>query len=384
MKKNLSAIAVAGLLSVPVFAADGVEFYGVLSAGVVSAHGFGDGSGTAGQTKQLTAMSDQGHSSNRWGIKGTEDLGSGLKAKFMLESNLSLRTGAAGKDSGGTSVGADPLFDREANIALASKEWGEIKLGRGKNFLYNVLDEFDARGNWNFGGLKPIARYAGFYSGSGISRFDSMVRYTSPSYGGLVFDAALSVGDSATNSSNKTAFGTSNVGVRYDTETFSVAYTHENLLKSSSTTNEKIDLVAAKYKLGDLALHGGYASTSSASTQYKTTGAAGSLNTVDNRTNANTYFLGAVYKYTDNVKFNAGYYDVSIANSSVNNVSMFAVGATYSLSKRTELYIDYANAQRKSGATYVFTIFDRFKGDGNPSESTASQNGVNVGVQHRF
>ena len=76
--------------------AQNVQLYGVLGAGVVSGEGFGS------KNQEFTGMGEQLHNSNRWGIKGTEDLGNGVTAKFTLESNMSLRTGAAGKDSGGT------------------------------------------------------------------------------------------------------------------------------------------------------------------------------------------------------------------------------------------------------------------------------------------
>lgn len=173
----------------PAGAASDLQLYGLLSAGVVTGTGF------TADDESLTAFSEQGHSSNRWGLRGSEDLGGGTRLRFNLESNLSLRSGASGRDAGGTATQAEgSLFDREANITLASDSLGSLKLGRGKNLIYDLADEFDARGNWNFGGLKPIARYAGFYSGSGVSRFDRMLRYTSPSFGPLSVDAAYSVG----------------------------------------------------------------------------------------------------------------------------------------------------------------------------------------------
>lgn len=166
-----------------------VQLYGLLSAGIVS------GSGFTIEDESLWAFSEQGHSSNRWGIQGQEALGGGYTLGFRLESNLSLRSGAAGADVGGSGTQrAGSLFDREANITLASERLGALKFGRGKNLICNIAEEFDARGNWNFAGLKPIARYAGFYSGSGVSRFDNMLRYTSPDLGGFTLDAAYMIG----------------------------------------------------------------------------------------------------------------------------------------------------------------------------------------------
>ncbi|CAB4133528.1 Gram-negative porin [uncultured Caudovirales phage] len=89
-------LVAALMLMAGVAQAQNIQFYGVLGAGVVSGTGF------TSADSNFTGLGEQLHNSNRWGVKGTEDLGDGMTAKFTLESNLSLRTGAVGKDSGGT------------------------------------------------------------------------------------------------------------------------------------------------------------------------------------------------------------------------------------------------------------------------------------------
>jgi len=365
------------MLMAGVAQAQNVQLYGVLGAGVMSGDGFGS------SNKEFNGLGEQMHSSNRWGIKGTEDLGNGVTAKFTLESNMSLRTGAAGKDSGGTGAAGTTLFDREANIALSSSDLGQIQLGRGKNFLYNIADEFDARGNWNFGGLKPIARYAGFYSGSGVSRFDNMVRYTSPEIAGFKVDGAYSFGNQLADTEYKSSY---NVGVRWTQGPLDVAYTYEEARLSNAVISEKINLVAAKYAVTDqLTVNVGYATTDNPTAQ--TTYYASSTK-ADGKTDANTWFAGAKYKLNDRISFNAAYYDVQDkVTSGKNDVQMTAVGAIYSFSKRTEVFIDYVTANRASGASAPFTIYDRWipNGDGSTvSDSKYKQSAVAIGMQHRF
>jgi predicted porin len=378
MKKSLIALAALSAIAGSAASADELKFYGLVSAGVVS------GSGIGNADKSQTVMSDQGHSSNRWGFMGSEDLGNGMKAKFQLESNMSLRSGGAGKDSGGTTKNGDPLFDREANVSLESSDWGQIKLGRGKNFLYNVLDEYDARGNWNFGALKSVARYAGFYGGSGVSRYDNMVRYTSPSFSGLSFDYAYGFGGDLTDSTKSNKW---NVGARYEMENFGVAYTHSDNKISSTDINNRIDLLAARYTMGDLYFDAGYAMTRNPAGSGSFTTQSSSTSKVDNKPDADTYFIGARYKLNDKLGLNAGYYNVKDKTASatgVNDLQMAAVGMTYSFSKRTEFYVDYASAIRKSGATAAFTTFDRYSDGSATFESKYDQNAINVGIQHRF
>jgi len=377
---KFTKIVLATLLAAGITAgtaqAQSTQLYGVAGAGVVSGTGF------ATTNSRFDGVGEQLHNSNRFGIKSSEDLGDGLKATLTLEGNMSLRTGAAGKDSAATAAGSSTLFDREANVAL-SGGFGEVKLGRGKTHLYTVLDEFDSRGNWNFGGLKPIARYAGFYGGSGVSRFDNMIRYTSPSFGGLVLDGAYSAGNQLDSADYKKSY---NVGSTFTAGDLALAYSHAELRLSNTVVSEKIDLVAAKYSVTPaLIVNAGYAQTRNPTAQ---TTFYSSSSKADGKTDANTYFVGAKYKVSDRVGVNAGYYNVQDKiTAGKDDVKMTAVGATYDFSKRTQVFIDYVVANRASGAVSPFTIYDRWipNGDGSTySDSKYKQQAVAVGVQYRF
>lgn len=366
------ALAAAGLAQ-----AQNVQVYGVAGAGVVS------GSGFTSSNSDFQGFVEQLHNSNRFGVRGAEDLGGGMTAKFTLEANYSLRTGAMGKDSAGTGTTGTSVFDREANMALAGN-FGQVQLGRGKNFLYQIADEFDSRGNWNLGGLKPVARYAGFYGGSGISRFDNMVRYTSPDLSGFKFDYAYSFGNQPGDTSYKTSY---NTGVRYTAGPFDVAYTHEEARLTNAVVSEKIDLAAVSYQVTPaLKVNVGYAETRNPTAQ---TNYYASSTKADGKTDANTWFTGAKYKVSDAVSLNAGYYQVTdLVNSDrKDNITMKSVGAVYNFSKRTELFVDYVVADRGASAASPFTIYDRWVPDAGGttySDSTKSQKAVAVGIQHRF
>lgn len=372
-------LAAALLAAAPAATAASVSPYGLLSAGVVTGTGF------TIDDESLTAFSEQGHSSNRWGLRGSEDLGSGLKLGFTLESNLSLRSGAAGRDAGGTGTQSEgSLFDREANITLSSERLGALKLGRGKNLIYDLADDFDARGNWNFAGLKPIARYAGFYSGSGVSRFDNMLRYSSPAFGGLAFDAAYAIGGTAGSSRTGSSYV---AGLRYARGPLEIGYAHGEMRLGAGEedVNQRIDLLAAKAKVDAWTFNLGYART-----RNPTGGGFAAITpgaTVAGRTSADTWFAGAKWKMNERISFNAGYYDVRdrVAGGGNDDVQMLALGTVYAFSKRTELYLDVAHARRPGGASAPFTLYDRYRSDrSTPSESTSDQSAVNIGIQHRF
>jgi len=404
---KLNLLAVSALLAAGAVSAQDIpkfELYGVVGAGVVSADGFG-----AGTNKSWNGYADQLHSSNRLGFRGGKDLGDGQAVKWMLETNFATASGATGKDSGG--VGAEsttgPFFDREANLAFADKEFGQLMLGRGKNFLYNVLDEFDSRGNWNLGGLKPIARYAGFYSGSGVSRFDRMVRYSSNSINNFKFDYAHSFGNT-TNATTTAGFeskmkSSDNYGIRYTNDGLDIAYVNETVRSSAYTSlaTEKINLLAVKYQLTPQVLvNYGNAITKNPSTNtggttsgtttttalLATTFGSSSTGAVDNKTSANTNFYGLVYRHNEKVSFNYGNYAVTDrVTAGVDNVTMNSLGMVYTIAKGFDVNVDYIRANRKSNAASTFTIFDRLKPDGSAvSESKVSQNAFSVGMQYRF
>lgn len=399
MKKNQIqlSLVIAGLAaSSSVWADDAppaFKFYGVAGLGVVSGNGFGT------SAKSFSGLADQLHTSGQFGFLGSTDLEDGVFIKYNLEASLSLRSGAAGKDAGGTAIDATngPLFDREANIALKDEAHGQLKLGRGKTFGYEVLQDFDSRGNWNLGGLKPIARYAGFYGGTNVTRFDSFLRYTSPKIEGFNLDFAHRFGNALGDLSAQNA---DNLGVKYINGPFEAAYSHtvSKNVSGNDSASSVIDLVAAKYQVSPaVTLFGGTASTRNDTTANGGTNASGSVlfgkdatGKVDNKPTAGTYWLGAVYKHSPKWSYNFASYGVTdkVNADGKDSLTMNSIGAIYNLGKGTDITIDFVRSNRASNAASNFTIFDRWVPDGGTgtavSESTKSQNAVAIGVQYKF
>lgn len=371
---SLFGLALLTSAAMQVHAQSAPEFYGQVSTGYYSTDGM-----TAAD-KTLSGLSDQPKNDNRWGVRGKEDLGGGLSMLWQLESNISLRTGATGKDAGPTGVNTSGVFfDRVATVGFSSKDFGTLVFGRGPSIQESINRDFDARANWNFGGLKPVARYAGFHSGSGINRADNMIRYTSPVMAGFIIDAGHALGTSTDNSNTHEY-----LGGRYKNGNFEAGYNHINARLAANTINDRIDFYAAKYQFDKLTINGGYVVTrnpSSASGGTFSTSAAGG------KVAANTRFTGAVYKLSPTFNFNAAWYQVEdkTASNGRNDLRMFATGVNYVLSKRTELFADYAHAIRKAGATGAFTLYDKWKSDGSTvSDSKFNQTGISIGLTHRF
>lgn len=85
-----------------------------------------------GSTSSVTQMTSD---YSRFGIRGSEDLGQGLKARFTVETGLAM-----------DSPSATTLGDRQSTVGLAN-QFGSVDLGRSKHALGRAIDNFDTFGN---------------------------------------------------------------------------------------------------------------------------------------------------------------------------------------------------------------------------------------------
>jgi predicted porin len=117
MKKTILAAAALGSFSIVAQAQSSVTLYGLLDAGITYANKVATSTGH----DSLVKYGDGVASGSRWGLRGTEDLGGGLKAIFVLESGFSTGDGTSGQ--GGA------LFGRQAFVGLAKDGIGSVTFG---------------------------------------------------------------------------------------------------------------------------------------------------------------------------------------------------------------------------------------------------------------
>ena len=142
MKKSLIALAVLAA-SGAAMAQSSVTLYGVADAFLGSTKTNSatvvNGNQIAVSDQRQTVVNSSGLNGSRWGLRGTEDLGGGLNALFVLESGFKLDTGAS--DQGGL------LFGRQAFVGL-NGGFGTVALGRQYNAYDGVKANFlSAEGN---------------------------------------------------------------------------------------------------------------------------------------------------------------------------------------------------------------------------------------------
>jgi predicted porin len=204
MKKTL--VAIAALAAVSSFAQSTVTLYGVADVwlgslkqpGVaVTATKVGNVVTTtvapgAGVTQTL--LNTGGLSGSRFGLRGSEDLGGGLKANFVMENGHNTDTGTAAQQAASTSQGM--LFGRQTFVGL-SGGFGEVRFGR----QYPAYDE--ARGGADLFGHSAFSSNTASSSWQGFGRdytyrVNNAIHYISPNFGGVTGAFTYTLGENKT------------------------------------------------------------------------------------------------------------------------------------------------------------------------------------------
>lgn len=190
MQKKLIAVAVLGACVAGSAFAANVDVYGRIDTGLSYVHYDETGLSDAKDTLSL----DSGLSSgNRWGLKGSEDLGNGYQVGFVLESGFSSDTGAMGEK--------DRLFNREATLRV-SGPFGSIYAGRmgrigsdagSVGFYAGSVSPFGSGWGEMPGHFAVTANYD--------TRYSNALAYVSPKVGPVTVYAQYTMGNATENES---------------------------------------------------------------------------------------------------------------------------------------------------------------------------------------
>ena len=176
MKKSLIAAALLGTFAASAFAAPSVTLYGRIDTGLVYTHKNLDKNldNTAGSTDEFS-MESGFSTGNRWGLKGTEDIGN-AKVGFVLESGFNSDDGVSGQSG--------RLFGREAQVNV-SGAYGTLYAGRLASIASDggsigYLGDVSAFPN----GFGIVGTQKGS-TGTAYDRYDNTLAYQTPTFGGL-------------------------------------------------------------------------------------------------------------------------------------------------------------------------------------------------------
>lgn len=284
MKKSLVALAAMAFAGIAA-AQSSVTLYGIADIYV----GDSDAPGTK------VAAGSGGVAGSRWGVKGSEDLGGGLKANFNFEQGVNLGTGA-------TTAG----FTRQANVGF-SGGFGTVKIGKS----WDAMDDVFGAGNSGFdSALSANGVWLNGYAGEAAAQ----IHYQSPNFNG--FAAAVSTQLSG----NAAAGKTSAFNLTYAQGPVAVALGYEDNKNATLAPVQKGTMLNGSYDLGSAKLMASY---------YTTKPAVGAR--------TNSYQFGADIPVSGALTLSVGYASSKVSGSG-STARGYGLAAAYALSKRTTAY----------------------------------------------
>ena len=358
MKKSL--IALAALAATASFAQSSVTLYGQFDAGVYSLS-------KANGTDSRVVYGDGATFSNVWGMRGSEDLGGGLKANFNLESDIQTNNGGLNQNG---------LFRRQANVSVGGG-FGEVKVGITTNPLIATNGLLMPVGGNSVSTATSLALgYADFYTKNAVT-------YTSPVIGGLT--AQLQYGFSNNIESAKDgsvvagslAYVNGPLSIRYaaqDRKEAAINTANSGSNPSSATAiaaAKQSQVLGARYEMGALALGLAYLENKTASTL------GGAKAKVDG--------------YQAGVGYTTGAWLFGATYTNAEKSSLVNLQARYALSKRTSLIAQAGFADNDASGKVNFlpiafntgsspaTITDTYA-----AKANTKQSGIGIALAHSF
>lgn len=329
-----AALAAFGVQAQTSNGSSSVTIYGVVDAYLQSVRG----------DSTLHRVQSGGLSSSRFGLRGTEDLGSGLKAFYTLEAGFNA--------DDGTSANGGTLFGRQVFVGLGSERLGQISLGRQYSSVWYASNNYSAFGNSNAGpntgliggfagGYEPVRGASngsvappasGATGNGGPARVNNSVRYESPEFHGFRAGVLYGAGEVAGATSDQRLI---DLFVRYSAGTVDVIASRiTDKTTGAIGTDATTTTLATKIAVGRGNVYAGF------------------LNVDDGRAaneDGRGYWLGGDYRLGAHL-VRAQYIANDPRRGSDNKTQGFGVGYQFDISKRTSVYGALARYANQSNA----------------------------------
>jgi predicted porin len=392
MKKSLLTLATSVTVASVAHAQSSVTLYGVIDEGINF-----NNNANGGRQYALASGVLMG---SRWGIRGVEDLGGGLKAIFALENGFDVNSGKLGQGGLG--------FGRQAYVGLSSP-FGAVTLGRQYDSVVDYVGQFGAGEQW---GGYLTAHPADIDNFNNTERVNNAIKFTSVKYAGLSLGGLYSLGGVSGSFSRNQIWS---LGGSYAQGPFSVGAAYLNIRNPNasfygtgtvanatggslagnnfiptpvysgyaSATTQQVIAAGGAYTIGPatigatysnvkfMGLNGTVSPLNAAGLSGTVTFNNGELNFKYQLTPA--LLLGAAYDYTK---------ASSIAGKSGAQYHQGAIGADYFLSARTDVYAlgvyQKASGTDSTGRSAVAAINEL-----TPS-TTDHQVGIRFAIRHKF
>lgn len=371
MKKTLIVAAVAASFATAANAQSSVTLYGLIDAGfsyVNNEVAPGSDKGSAAAFR----LSSGNINGSRWGLRGVEDLGGGMKAIFTLESGFSM--------GNGSTLQGGNQFGRQAYAGISTANMGTVTLGRQYDSVVDYLAPLSATGSW---GGTFFAHPGDFDNLNGSVRTNNAVKYQSANYGGLTFGGMYGFSNQAGGFADNRAYS---AGLQYANGPFKIAAAYLQGQNAGANSFGAIDSaevhiasqtqrtfgVGANYSFGPAVIGAVW-------TQSRFQFAGGDSTARFNNYEVNAHYaltpalgVGVAYTYTDAKGLPTGVIDNDRGRS-----HQVGLQTDYALSKRTDIYAEGV-VQLTNRGTPV-QIYGT-----NDQAAHGNQVVVTTGIRHRF
>ncbi|RDV00954.1 porin [Trinickia dinghuensis] len=364
-----------------------VTLYGVIDDSLTYVHN------AAGNKSQWSLGNNSGGdlAGTRWGIKGQEDLGGGLAAIFQLENGFD--------PSNGTLQQGGREFGRQAFVGLTSQNYGTLTLGRQYDPVVDLVQPIT--GDNYFGSSFATPGDVDNYDNS--ARTNSAVKYLSPNFAGLQVEAMYALGGVAGSTESGQTWS---LAAAYNNGPLGLAAGYYHSDNSNTLTLGKRagwDAAATSGNLFDSNINAGYATAKSigiarlagqytvgpftmgasySNAQYKPD--AFSTFTSSEKYNSGSGFFN--YQASPALLLGLGYTYMKSSGNTAATYHQVSLGADYSLSKRTDVYLvsAYQHASGNTGDGAGGAVAATASIGSYSYNGTNSQELVALGLRHKF
>ncbi|MBK3780253.1 porin [Paraburkholderia aspalathi] len=391
MKKALLVAALSGIFATAAHAQSSVTLYGVIDAGITYTN---NSNGHTNFQETSGSVTD-----TRWGIRGGEDLGRGLKAIFTLENGFNIGNGMMGQNG--------REFGRQAFVGLSSEQFGTGTLGRQYDSINDYVSPLALTGQ-EYGGTLAAHPFDNDNLHHTFSVNNSL-KYQSADYNGLKFGALYGFSNESGQVANNRALS---LGASYDYGSLKFGAAYLKLSNSfggktaaaalgSMNANGAVDgdstMLAAEqqtwgagvnYAFGPAVVGFVYTQTNLSQGSGIAGGGAGqTLNLYGNDAHFQNFELNGHYALTPMVSL-AGAYTFTQANlgsDSQPKWGQLTLQADYALSKRTDVYVqgEYQHVMNGEGL-HGESIGAMLNNTSESASSTGNQVAMTMGVRHHF
>lgn len=352
--KHPTALAVLGLLISTAQAQNNtVTLYGIVDSCVARAD-LG-----ASTLKMLNSGCLYG---SRWGLRGSEDLGGGMRAGFVLENGFNVDSGTLGQ--GGR------LFGRKALVSLATP-WGAVEAGRDYAPAFYLVQPVDPMALGI--GTASSTIWTGAASTT-VARNDNVINLLSPAWGALSLRVQVAAGEGGNNNARK-AMG---LNVLYRSATTIAGVSHTRVESPGNGVDDIATTLGVRQEFGAFSLaaiaqQGAWKGT-------RTVAAPSVANSIYSR-DYRSYLVGGSIRVGTVGTVNTSLKRYDDRTGPNFDATQFSANYVHSLSKRTDLYAGWSRLKNARASRYEISDATTAYTNVTPGATTSL---LAAGIKHVF